>query len=410
MPRPFPTQPSLEHFRKQAKQLLRELRTGQPDAKARVHRSHPRWSGSLDSAPRASLHDAQLVVAREFGFTSWRRLQDTIARQQDGSDSAQPVLITGGAGFIGSHLADTLIARGHHVVALDDLSSGSRQNVAHLMQDDRFDLIVGDVCDADLVDRLVAETGVVFHLAADIGHQAGEYDALRLWRTNIDGTVVVVEACSRHDVRFLLTSSSVVYGKTDGRETLREDADLILTSGGQPSWDYALTKVANEHLTLAHMERHKLRATIVRPFNVIGPRSQAAVVPAFMRQAQDNTPLTVHGDGTHRRCFTDVRDVTEAFVRLVDSPEACGETVNIGSRSEHNLLQLAELVKSTTHSDSPIERIPYDQLSSGEYQRHIPWKTPNLAKARRLIGYAPVHSIQECLQEIAALGDPPRLD
>ena len=406
MPKPFPTQPSLEHFRKQAKQLLRDLRAGHIDAAARVRRSHPRWSTTGGPSSDASLHDAQLVVAREFGFASWRRLQTTVTRPDDESTGSQRILITGGAGFIGSHLAEALVGRGHHVLSLDDLSTGSQQNVAHLLKQDRFDLIVGDVCDADVVDRLVAEADVTFHLAADIGHSP-DVDTLRLWRTNVDGTEVVVDACSRHDVRFMLTSSSVVYGKTDGRETLREDADLILESGGQPGWDYAVSKVANEQLTQAHMARHNLRATIVRPFNVIGPRSTAAVVPKFVQQARGHAPITVHGDGTHRRCFTDVRDVVEAFVRLAASPDACGETVNVGSRDEYSLLQLADLVKSATHSESPVTRTPYDQLPMGEYQRHIPWKTPNLSKARKLVGYSPVHSIQECLHEIVALGDGP---
>lgn len=405
MPKQFPIQPSLEHFRKQAKQLLRDIRSGVTEAIARAHRSHPRWANTTDLSRAFSLHDAQLVVAREFGFASWRRLQDAATREQDSSGLRRHALVTGGAGFIGSHLAEGLLARGHHVTALDDLSAGSRHNVAHLLDDPHLDLIVGDICDADLVDRLVAGVDVVFHLAAVVGSPAQAVDPLTLWRTNIDGTEVVIDAASRHDVRFLLASTSMVYGKTEGRETLKEDADLILGPGDTKGWDYALSKVANELLTRAHSERHHLRATVVRLFNVVGPRSRGSVVPNFVDQARAHRPLSVHGDGTHRRCFTDVRDVIAGFVRLAGCDDACGHAVNIGSRKELNLLQLASMVKAITRSTSPVEHIPYENVPFGEIQRHIPWKTPCLAKARQLIGYAASHPIEECLHEIVALGE-----
>lgn len=401
MPKPFPTQPSLEHFRKQAKQLLRDLRSGQTDAAARVARVHPR---RLQTGPTRdpSLHDAQVVVAREFGFASWQRLQDAVTRKRGDQTDGLRALITGGAGFIGSHLSETLLAQGHHVIALDDLSCGSQENVDHLLADARFELIVGDICDADLVDRLVGEVDLVFHLAAAI-HSDKLPDPLHLWRTNVDGTHIVVEAASRHAVRFLQASSSVVYGKTEGRETLREDADLILGDGSLPGWDYAVSKIANEHLVQAHIEHHGLRATIVRPFNVIGPRSKEAVVPQFLQQASSRSPLTIHGDGSHRRCFTDVRDVSQALARLILCDDACGQIVNIGTRTEHSLTQLSQLVKRATQSDSTVTHIPYDKLPSGGFHQHIPWKTPNLSKARKLIGYTAVHPLEECLQEMVAL-------
>ena len=402
MPKQFPTQPSLGHFRKQAKQLLRDLRAGETDAAARASRVHPRWSSV---AGNFSLHDAQLVVAREFGFSSWRRLQDAVAREQVADADGCRALITGGAGFIGSHLAETLVARGHSVTVLDNLSSGSRDNVAHLLAGTDFELVVGDVCDADVVDHLVAGVDVVFHLAAIIGYPVNDVDPLQLWRTNVDGSEVVIEAASRPSVRFLLASSSVVYGKTQGRDTLREDADLILGSGGLDGWDYAISKVANERLTQAHVDRHDLRGTIVRLFNVVGPRSLVAVVPTFLDQALSRSPLTIHGDGSHRRCYTDVRDVVEGLVRLVSCDDACGEIVNIGSRNELSLNQLTRLVKTVTHRDSGVEYIPYERVLAGEIQRHIPWKTPCLTKARKLIGFAPAHAMNECLHEMLAFGD-----
>ncbi|MFC1525580.1 NAD-dependent epimerase/dehydratase family protein [Candidatus Latescibacterota bacterium] len=201
----------------------------------------------------------------------------------------------------------------------------------------------------------------------------------------------------------------MVYGKTEGRETPGEDADLILGEGDQPGWDYAFSKIANEHLAQAHVARHGLRATIVRLFNVIGPRAKGQVIPIFLGQARARVPLTVHGDGGHRRCFTDVRDIAEAFVRLAHCDDACNDVVNIGSRNEYSLLQLADLAKSATHSDSPVSHIPFEHLPMGEYQRHHPWKTPSLSKARKLIGYAAVHPIDECLREIVALDDNPGL-
>jgi UDP-glucose 4-epimerase len=397
MPKHFPAQPSLEHFRKQAKQLLRDLRAGQADAVARARRVHPRWSNDSDF----SLHDAHLVVAREFGFSSWRRLQEAVALEQAVATGCYRALITGGGGFIGSHLAETLVARGHHVVALDNLSSGSRANVSHLRKLADFELVVGDVCDADLVDRLVAGADVVFHLAACIR----DVDPLELWRTNIDGSEVVVEATSRHGVRFVLASSSVVYGKTEGRGALKEDADLILGADDHLGWDYAISKIANERLTKSHVERHNLQATVVRLFNVVGPRSQGAAVPTFLGQALARKPITIFGDGSHRRCFTDVRDAVEGLARLAVCDDAHGEIVNIGSRNDLSLTRLVGLVRTVTHSDSPVEHVPFERVLGGEYQRHIPWKTPNLAKARKLIGYTAAHPIDECLQEMLAADD-----
>ena len=210
-------------------------------------RTHPRCT---------SLHDAQLVVAREFGFSSWRRLQDAVARKSVDMGEGYRALITGGAGFIGSHLAEILVTRGHHVTIVDDLSVGSRSNVSHLLDDPQCELVIGDICDDQSMDRLVADADVVYHLVATI-------------------------------------------------------------------------------------------------------------------------------------------------------PQACGEIVNIGTRSEHSLLELADLVKAATRSDSSMTHISYDRLPSGDFHRHIPWKTPNLSKARKLIGYSQVHAIEECLHDIVALDSDP---
>jgi UDP-glucose 4-epimerase len=394
MPRPFPSQPNLEHFRKQSKQLLRDIRAGNSDAARRASFAHPRWSAAADVQRGFSLHDAQLVLAREFGFSSWRRLVDAIERRQQDRGPSHHVVITGGAGFIGSHLAERLLTQGHRVTAFDDLSTGSRDNVAHLLEDPHFELHVADVVDADAVDAVVAEADVLFHLATSFGHDVGAENCLH---ANVHGTKVVLESASRHGVRLLFTSTSAVYGDLTPGAMLREDDGCFVGSPTSYGWDYALSKIACEQLLFDHVERHDLRATSVRLFNVVGARQTSHAVPTFLRQAQQGQAITVHGDGLQSRCFTDVRDTVEGLVRLADCDEAAGETVNIGSRQVVTVRQLAQQVKIATGSDSTIENVPYDFDM-------VPSRVPCLSKARQLIGYAAVHPVEQSLREILDLG------
>ena len=395
MPKPFPHQPNLEHFRKQAKQLLRDARAGNRDADLRARHSHPRWMSGADVQRGFSLHDAQLVVAREFGFSSWRRLVDAVERGQGSDAPTRPAVITGGAGFIGSHLAERLLTQGHRVTALDNLSNGSRANVANLSADSQFELVEADVCDPGAVDAVVAEADVLYHLAACFGriHNAEPLECLRV---NVHGTEVALDSASRHGVRFILASTSAVYGDLEPRAVLREDEGPFLGDQRVESWDYAATKIIDEQMTLAHAKAHALRATVVRIFNTVGPRQNRALFPTFVNQALKGDDITVHGDGTQSRCFTDVRDIVAALARLADCDEACGEVVNIGSRNELTVRQVADLVKSTTRSPSAVTSVPY------EFET-VPSRIPCLSKARRLIGYSAAHPVADVIGEMAAL-------
>ncbi len=398
MPRPFPTQPNLEHFRKQAKQLLRDVRGGEAEATVRVRHAHPRWSAGTDVQRGFSLHDAQLVVAREFGFSSWRRLVDAIERSLESNGPSHHVVITGGAGFIGSHLAERLLSQGHRVTAFHNLSTGSRANVDHLIHDSQFGLVEGDICDADAVDPLVAEADVLFHLAADFGCARGS-DPVASLHTNIHGAEVVLESASRHGVRFLFSSTSAVYGNLEPGAVLREDDDRLLGNSRVYGWNYALGMIVCEQLIFGHARRHHLRATAVRLFNIVGSRQTSpTVVPVFLDQAQRHEAITLHGDGTQSRCFTDVRDAVEGLVRLADCADAVGEAVNIGSRNKFTVRRLAQHVKSVTGSESPIETVPV------EYEI-VPSRVPCLSKARQLIGYSAVHPVEDSIREIVALDE-----
>jgi UDP-glucose 4-epimerase len=397
MPKSLPQQPNLEHFRKQAKQLLRDLRAGDSAALERVHRRH-RPPMTAEGAPRFSLHDAQLVVAREFGMASWRRLVDAVEASRDPQGPTRHALITGGAGFIGSHLAETLLAKGHRVTAVDNLSRGDRANVAHLADHSSFELVVADVCDADQVDPLVAEADVVYHLAANYGQMAAE-EPTQLLRTNVHGTEVVLESASRHGARLLFASTSAVYGDLEPGTVLHEDGTVLLGNPRVDAWDYAITKIVSEQMVRAHTGKHGLPSTTVRLFNVLGPRQpEHTVLPKFLGQALRGDDITVFGDGEQRRCFVDVRDAVGALARLADCEAACGETVNIGSRFELTVNRVAEMVKTSTRSDSSIAKVAYEH-------EMVLSKVPSLSKARQLIGYSPAHRAEDTIREVVALAD-----
>jgi UDP-glucose 4-epimerase len=394
MPRPFPSRPNLEHFRKQAKQSLRDVRNGDGDAAVRSGRSHPRWSPGTDVQHGFSLHDAQLVVAREFGFFSWRRLVDAVEHSQEIGSSSRHVVVTGGAGFIGSHLAERLLAHGHRVTAFDNLSKGTEANVQHLLNNPDFELVVGDMQDAAAVDAIISEANVVFHLAASFGVADGDSDCLH---SNVHGTEVVAESASRHGARLLFASTSAIYGNLQPGAILHENDKQLLGSSGVSGWDYALSKLACEELTFGYSRKHHLRSSSVRLFNVIDARqSDRQVVGAFLSLAQQGRSSTVHGDGAQSLCFTDVSDAVEGLVRRADCDDAIGEVVNIGSRNEFTVNRLAEHVKAVTSSDSIIESVAHD------YDM-VPSRVPCLSKVRQLIGYAAVHGVEDSIREIIDL-------
>jgi len=299
-------------------------------------------------------------------------------------------LITGGAGFIGSHLAETLIMQGHEVVVLDDLSTGRLENVAHLSSSAAFRVVVGSVTDASAVWPLVEQVDVVFHLAAAVGVKLVCEAPIRTIRTNVDGTAVVLEAATRYRKRVLVASTSEVYGKNESLP-YREDANLVLGPPDKTRWGYATSKLLDEFLALAYAREHSLPVTVVRLFNTVGPRQSSRygmVLPNFVRWALANEAIVVHGDGTQTRSFTWVGDVVWAMMTLVNEPRAAGEVFNIGNGEEISIRDLAARVCRRTGSSSPIRYVPYEQAFDRSFE-DMPRRVPDIAKVRRLVGYEP---------------------
>jgi UDP-glucose 4-epimerase len=312
-------------------------------------------------------------------------------------------LITGGAGFIGSHLADRLIARNDSVVALDDLSTGSVENVGHLKDEPRFRLEHGSILDPDIVRRLTAETDAVVHLAAAVGVKLIVERPLESFITNIRGTQIVLEAAAESGRKILVTSTSEIYGKnTSG--PLHEDADRILGSPLKSRWSYSAAKAADEMFANAYWRERGTPTIIVRLFNTVGPRQTGEfgmVVPRFVRQALHNEDLTVYGDGTQRRCFCHIADVVDALVGVIDHPEAVGGVFNVGSQSEITIDDLADAVIRMTGSSSGVVHIPYD-LAYEQGFEDMQRRTPDTTRLRELTGWAPTRSFEEILSDVIA--------
>ncbi len=310
------------------------------------------------------------------------------------------VLITGGAGYIGSHLADRLLADGHSVVALDDLSTGRMENIAHHLGNPRFVWVQGDVRDAALVARLVGQCDVVFHLAAVVGVAHVIHDPLRCVQVNIGGTEAVLAAAFAHRRRVVFASSSEVYGKND-RVPFREEDDRILGATWIPRWAYAVSKALDEHLCFAYADRG-LEVSIVRYFNSYGPRMDGrgygSVVARFISQALKGEPLTVYGDGQQTRCFTYVSDTVEGTLRAGTRTEALGQAFNIGSDREITIRSLAEMILALTGSPSRIVLVPYEQAYGGRFEE-APRRRPAVDKARRMLGFEATVSLEEGLRQ-----------
>jgi UDP-glucose 4-epimerase len=312
-------------------------------------------------------------------------------------------LITGGAGFIGSHLADRLIARNDSVVALDDLSTGSVDNVGHLKDERRFRLEHGSILDPDIVRRLTVETDVVVHLAAAVGVKLIVERPLESFITNIRGTQVVLEAAADSGKKILVTSTSEIYGK-NANGPLREDADRILGSPLKSRWSYSAAKAADEMFAHAYWRERGTPTIIVRLFNTVGPRQTGEfgmVVPRFVRQAIRDEDLTVYGDGTQRRCFCHIADVVDAIVGVLDHPEAVGGVFNVGSQSEITIDDLADAVIRMTGSSSGVVHIPYDQAYEQGFE-DMQRRTPDTTRLRELTGWAPTRSFEEILSDVIA--------
>jgi len=311
------------------------------------------------------------------------------------------ILITGGAGFIGSHLADAYLERGDEVFVLDDLSTGSIDNIRHLRGHPRFHYTMESVHHAPTVAELVDQCDVVFHLAAAVGVRLIVESPVRTIETNVHGTEVVLAQANKKKKKVLIASTSEVYGlSTD--VPFREDGCLVLGPTIRGRWSYACSKAIDEFLALAYWRERKLPTLIVRLFNTVGPRQTGQygmVVPTFIKQALTGRPITIHGDGTQSRCFTDVSDVVGALVGLMDHPSAVGGVFNVGSSEEVSIQTLAERVKHLTASKSEIVYIPYER-AYGEGFEDMPRRVPDLAKIQSLLGYRPRKSLEEILSRV----------
>jgi UDP-glucose 4-epimerase len=307
-------------------------------------------------------------------------------------------LVTGGAGFIGSHLCDELLGAGHRVLVLDDFSTGQRRNLAHLEQQPRFRCVAGSVTDRSLLAECVEATDAVFHLAAVVGMRLVTASPLRTLQTNLRGSELVLELASQHRRRVLFASSSEVYGRSQ-RLPFREEDELILPGSPLGRWAYACSKAAGERLALAYAAEQDLKVSVVRLFNTAGPRQchrYGMVIPTLVQQALAGRPITLHGDGSQRRCFCDVRDAVAGLIRLMEHPRAAGRVFNLGSDREISIAELAERVRVLTGSHSPIVRLRHEEVF-GEPFEDVQRRVPDLTRVRALIDFEPRTDVDEII-------------
>lgn len=312
-------------------------------------------------------------------------------------------LLTGGAGFIGSHLAESLIESGAGVIALDNLSTGQIRNLGSLREHPRFRFVQGSVLDELMVDELVREADVVVHLAAAVGVELIIREPLRSFTTNIRGSEIVIGAAHRYRRRTMIVSTSEVYGK-NGDAPLAEDADRVLGSPTVARWAYSVAKSVDEILAYVYHRERDLPAIVVRLFNTVGPRQSPAygmVIPRLVRQAVRDEPLTVHGTGMQTRCFCHVQDVVRAFRLLLDEPRAVGEVFNVGSQEEVSISEVAERVIARTGSSSKIELVSYEDAYAPGFEDMLR-RVPDTAKLNRLTGWAPLRSLDDILDQTIA--------
>jgi UDP-glucose 4-epimerase len=313
------------------------------------------------------------------------------------------VLITGGAGFVGSHLAEALLERGDEVFVIDDLSTGSIENIAHLKSHPAFHYTIDTVTNEPVLAELIDRCDTVVHLAAAVGVKLIVEAPVRTIETNVHGTEVVLKIANKKKKLVLIASTSEVYGKSTN-VPFSEDADLVMGPTSKHRWAYACSKMIDEFLALAYWKERKLPVIIVRLFNTVGPRQTGQygmVVPNFVRQALAGEPITVFGDGTQSRSFTYVGDVVRAVVALINEPRAVGKVFNIGNGAEISIAALAERIKQLTGSSSPIVTIPYDQAYEAGFE-DMPRRVPDITRIRALIGYEPQVELDEILTRVIA--------
>jgi UDP-glucose 4-epimerase len=323
------------------------------------------------------------------------------------------VLITGGAGFIGSHLADAYLQRGDDVLVIDDLSTGTIENIRHLKDNPRFHYTIDSVHNQPVTAELVDQCDIVFHLAAAVGVKLIVESPVRTIETNVRGTEVVLALANKKQKRVLVASTSEVYGlSTD--VPFREDGNLVMGATTKGRWSYACSKAIDEFLALAYWREKKLPTTIVRLFNTVGPRQTGRygmVIPTFVKQALAGRPITVYGNGKQTRCFGYVGDVIGALIKLMDHPDSVGNVYNIGSTEEISIFKLAEKIKELTHSDSDIVLVPYDEAYEEGFE-DMPRRVPDTSKINQLVGFKPEMTLEGILETVISYhrGRPSSLD
>ncbi len=316
-------------------------------------------------------------------------------------------LITGGAGFIGSHLAERLLHRGDHVVLLDNLSTGSVENIRHLKSFGRMQYHLDNIENRQLLAELVDDADVIVHLAAAVGVKLIVESPVRTIETNVNGTQLILEAACKKRKLVLTASTSEVYGKST-QVPFHEEADLVLGPTTKGRWSYAASKALDEFLALSYWKEKKLPVIVVRLFNTVGPRQTGRygmVLPNFVKSALDNSPISIYGNGKQSRCFCDVRDTVEGLVRLMDTDRSIGEVINVGNTEEISIEGLAQRVKERTRSASPIEYIPYDQAYEPGFEDMMR-RVPSVEKLQFLTGFRPRIPLDEIIDRVAAFFQP----
>jgi len=323
------------------------------------------------------------------------------------------VLITGGAGFIGSHLADAYLQRGDDVLVIDDLSTGTIENIRHLKNNPRFHYTIDSVHNQPVTAELVDQSDVVVHLAAAVGVKLIVESPVRTIETNVRGTEVVLALANKKKKRVMIASTSEVYGLS-ADVPFREDGNLVMGATTKGRWSYACSKAIDEFLALAYWREKKLPTTIVRLFNTVGPRQTGRygmVIPTFVRQALAGRPITVYGNGKQTRCFGYVGDVVGALIKLMDRLDSVGQVYNIGSNEEISIFKLAEKVKELTNSDSEIVFVPYDEAYEEGFE-DMPRRVPDITKINELVGFRAEMTLEGILQSVISFhsGRPSSLD
>ena len=312
-------------------------------------------------------------------------------------------LITGGAGFIGSHLAEALLDRGEDVHILDDLSTGAMDNVRHLKTHPGFDYTIGSASDAPIVAELIDWADVVYHLAAAVGVRLIVERPVHTIETNVHCTEVVLTQANKKRKPVFVASTSEVYGKSSNHP-YREDGDMVLGPTSRDRWAYACSKALDEFLALAYWKEKQLPTVIGRLFNTVGPRQTGRygmVIPTFVRQAMSGRPLTVYGDGRQRRCFCHVADTVSALVELMARDDVYGQVFNIGSQEEVSIRDLAEQVRAVAGSDSEIVTVPYEEAYEAGFE-DMERRVPDTTKLRELFGWEPPRPLHAILADVVA--------